>query len=77
MVKPGAQSGFLAEIARERECADPPVADVCGGNRGERRICASVIDEQNFPAFVGGNAVEDRGDSLDERDDRLARPGRV
>ena len=71
MIEAGAERGFLAEIAREGEGSDTPVALVGGDNGGERRIGASVVDEQDFPSFAGRDLFENRSDALDEWQDAL------
>ena len=66
MIEAGAQRGFLAEVARQRERADASVAQVRRHDRRERGVGAAVVDEQDFPPAAVADVLEYRAHSLDE-----------
>jgi hypothetical protein len=71
VVEACAERGLLAEIARKGEGADARVALVGGDDGGERRVGAAVVDEEDFPAALGGDAVENGADAIDEGEDAV------
>ena len=42
-----------------------------GGDRGDGLVGAAVVDEEDFPAVLASDLVEDRGDAFDEWPDGI------
>ena len=65
MVEPGGDRDLLAEIAAERDRADPAVLRIEGSQRRQRSVAAAVVDADDLPG--GDLGVENRLQPGDQR----------
>ena len=69
MVDAGGEGGLLAEVARQVDDPDAPVAGAAVEQAGERVVARAVVHEHDLEAQPV--ALEDRHDRVDEEVDRF------